>query len=513
MRSWPTTAWGVVCALLVAAGPALADRNPHNGLRWNGPGTCVTCHWDEARDMHASAHYQWQGEAPYSASIFNPPLQGKLKTAFNSYCINITGNWGGCGSCHIGRGAMPSATPSTAEFERIDCLMCHQEKYKRVKVNGVFVPDTANMTITMDEAVRTVHEPTRTTCLQCHARGGGGDNYKRGDLALAHATTRDRAFDVHMSSTGADLACQQCHLTSRHRIAGRGSDLRETDLDVQMTCSNASCHRGMAGAESHSNATLGRHVARVACQTCHVGRVSARNASDTSATEATEVHRDWADPHVTASGAIHPRPTLVNDITPIYRFWNGSSTNYSLGEPAFLDPATLAYPTSRPVGAIDDQSPVARLFPFKYKTASQPFATLRSILIPLDTSVYFASGNLAAATAKGLSNVGYAATDPWQMVKTDTLQLLTHEIAPKGSALRCEDCHGAGARQMSLPALGYTLKGPSSTVCAQCHRAKASPGWKDVHNKHVADKKIDCSMCHAFTRPERGLVARIVRGD
>ena len=332
-------------------------------------------------------------------------------------------------------------------------------------------------------------------------------------MALAHATTADRAFDVHMATTGANLACQRCHVTSRHRIAGRGSDLRETDLDVQMNCSNASCHPAMSGTQSHSNTTLGKHVARVACQTCHVGRVSARNAADTAATEATEMHRDWADPHVTASGALHPRPTLVNNIKPIYRFWNGYSTNYSLGEPAFIDSATGAYPTSRPVGTIDDQSPVARLFPFKYKTASQPFATLRSILIPVDTSVYFASGNLAAATAKGLANIGYAPTDPWQMVTTDTMQVLTHEIAPKGSALRCEDCHGPRAQQMSLRSLGYTLKGAPSVVCAQCHSAKSSPGWQDVHNKHVTDKRIDCSMCHAFTRPERGLIARIVRGD
>ncbi len=167
-------------------------------------------------------------------------IQGKLNTAVNSYCVNILGNWNVCGNCHAGLGAKPEATATAAQLANIDCLVCHQKDYKRKKVNGVFVPDTANMTITMDQAVQTVHKPVRANCLQCHAKAGGGDNNKRGDIALAHANTTDRNFDVHMATTGANLTCQSCHTTQNHKIAGRGSDLRETDLDVAVTCTN--CH-------------------------------------------------------------------------------------------------------------------------------------------------------------------------------------------------------------------------------------------------------------------------------
>lgn len=41
------------------------------------------------------------------------------------------------------------------------------------------------------------------------------------------------SFDVHMASEaagGADLACTDCHITQDHRIAGRGIDLRQTDM-------------------------------------------------------------------------------------------------------------------------------------------------------------------------------------------------------------------------------------------------------------------------------------------
>jgi len=493
------------------AGSSMAGAGPHDGLRWNGPGTCVACHQHQAAAVHESAHYQWQGPAPYSVN--GPVLQGKFRSAFNSYCINITGNWGACGGCHVGLGALPEPSVTQSQLENIDCLICHQEQYKRRKVNGVFVPDTAAMTITMDVAVQTVHMPTRATCLQCHARGGGGDNYKRGDISLAHAATTDRTFDVHMATTGGDLTCQQCHTTENHRMAGRGSDLRQTDLDVQMTCSNGTCHPRMVGVASHGSSTIGRHVARVACQTCHVGRTSARNAFDTAASEATEMHRDWATPHVTPTGAIHPLPTLANNIRPLYRFWNRYSENYSLGDVAVVDPGTGFYPTSRPLGSIDDATPSSKLYPFKYKTADQPLDLLRSILVPLDTSVYFATGDLARAASQGMVNMGYDARDPWEMVTTDTLQLLTHEIAPKSRALRCEDCHGPRATQMDLPSLGYTLKAPAATVCTQCHDNERNPGWRDVHEKHVTDKKIECSMCHSFSRPERGLRVGVTRGD
>lgn len=495
----------LVTAFAVSAGSATAQ---HQGLKWNGPGTCLQCHTGQALDVHDSAHYQWEGASPYQFD--GPPDQGKMRTAVNSYCINILGNWGGCGNCHIGQGRPPvkTATPSRADFENIDCLICHQKNYRRRKdpATGLFVPDTAGMTITMDQAVQTLHAPTRDTCLQCHAKGGGGDAYKRGDLALAHGTTADRAYDVHMATSGANLSCQRCHTVSAHRIAGRGSDLRQTDLDVQMSCATSTCHTGKASlTRGHSSTTLSRHTARVACQTCHV-TTYARNAADTAATEATEMHRDWAQPHLTASGQIHPTPTLVNNVKPVYRFWNRHSDNYSLGEFAALDPASNTYPTSRPLGAIDDRDTTTKLFPFKYKTASQPMATSAQVLVPLDTAEYFRTGNLASSVARGLVGIGLPATDAWQMVTTDTFQLITHEIQPRSRALTCTKCHGSTATQMNLKALGYTLKAAPRVVCTQCHEEEDDQlSWQKVHDKHVTDKKYDCSFCHTFTRPERGL--------
>lgn len=165
-----------------------AGKNHASIKVWNGTATCLTCHLEEAEQVFSSSHYQWLGETPYMTN--GPDVQGKLDIGVNSYCINTTGNWNGCGACHVGLGLRPETIRTDIQLANIDCMICHQEKYKRKKINGVFVPDEANMSISMVQAAQTVHLPTRDTCLQCHAKGGGGDNFKRGDIALAHRLLR-----------------------------------------------------------------------------------------------------------------------------------------------------------------------------------------------------------------------------------------------------------------------------------------------------------------------------------
>lgn len=61
----------------------MSQANPHADLVYTGQAMCLQCHDAEARDIHASVHYQWQGHAQYI--INGPSVQGKLHTAFNSY--------------------------------------------------------------------------------------------------------------------------------------------------------------------------------------------------------------------------------------------------------------------------------------------------------------------------------------------------------------------------------------------------------------------------------------------
>jgi len=468
----------------------------HEGLTYTGSGMCVSCHNVEASDMFNSTHYQWQGEAPYMTD--GPLLQGKISGGVNTYCGNITGNWTGCSACHVGLGQQPDTSISQTQLENIDCLVCHQKEYKRKNVDGVMVPDTANMTISMDTAVQTVHVPERANCLACHAKAGGGDAVKRGDLALATANTSDSNYDVHMATTGANLSCQSCHTPENHHFPGKGSDLRPTDLDVQVECSN--CH----SSRPHDSSDINMHTAKVACQTCHIP-VYAKNASDTEATEATEISRSWQAGSEHLTPPLHPVLTKANDLTPEYRFWNRYSTNYLLGNIVEIDPATGAYPTSRPQGDVTD----GKLYPFKYKTSDYPLRTLSQELIPLDTSVFFATADADAAARAGLVNMGYSADDSYEWVTTDTFQLLNHQVSPEEQALRCASCHLNTARMDLQGELGYAPKKPQSTCATACHSSSKAAEWQfgdweeftAHHNKHINEKGATCIDCHNFDRP------------
>ncbi|QOX78520.1 chitobiase/beta-hexosaminidase C-terminal domain-containing protein [Trichlorobacter lovleyi] len=491
---------------------------PHAGLTYTGTTMCLQCHTKQATDLATSAHYKW--ETPYAAISNKPGVTGgKLNTAVNAYCINTLGNFNGCGGCHIGAGAKPGTVADATQ--NIDCLVCHQVAYKRVRnaTTGLFEPDTVKMTISMDQAVQTLHKPVKSNCLQCHAKGGGGDALKRGDLALINGTTTDRNYDVHMASTGANLTCQQCHTYTNHHVAGRGSDLRPTDSTVTVSCATSSCHSNKAALNAgHATTAINTHLKRVACQTCHIpsyGRKAADAVLDTVTgfgDQSTETDRTWVTPEWSvANNRWEPTVVRANNLKPVYAFFDGTSWVYDLHDVAVKDPATGNYKISRPNGGINTAN--TKLYPFKYKTSTQPMHTASGKLIALNTSVYFKTADVAGAIQSGMTNMGLNPGDAYSMVKADEYQMLNHTVAPKANALQCAACHGTTsvpATQMNLKSMGYALKAAQSVVCTQCHGNESLPSFTSLHSKHVTSEKIDCSMCHTFSRAaERGLTIGI----
>jgi hypothetical protein len=311
-----------------------------------------------------------------------------------------------------------------------------------------------------------------------------------------------------MSTSGANLACQQCHTFTNHRVAGRGSDIRPLDSTTIIACSTSTCHPTKANATGHTTVEVNRHTARVACQTCHIPTYG-KNASDTAATEATETSRDWRVSEWNATlSRYEPTPTKANNLKPVYEFFNGTSWGYNLGDPVSI--VNGVYRISEPVGAITDPTTATKLTPFKYKTAWQAVTTGQSVnkLIAISTSSYFATGVYDTAVKAGLTNMGLPSTTPYTTVQTDEFLMLNHQVPPSaGNVLACAACHTTSATQMKLlgtGGLGYDLKGPTTVVCAQCHTAKTPRGYERMHN-HVNLKGFDCSWCHTFSRPERGL--------
>ena len=417
IRHVPTRGGRIAAVLTLAAGmllgaagvtPSARADGEHAGItEYTGPEVCVACHETEARAAHGGVHYQQGGAFPNTVNVPDyfyaagerpaHPVEATVATGLNTYCGTHEGSPRfTCAGCHVGNGRFPKSVDDMAllaqpeqvrELANVDCLMCHQELYKRfpdwtddgygfttlelanleegedgelvyspgsvvlregyagipnvdrVTLDFQFLPagsDTlpgtvpiAPMTLTTLQAAQTVHATTRRSCLNCHAGAAGSDGAKRGDLSKALATGASPTLDFHMSPDGADQTCSDCHDAGGHRLRGRGLDLRPNDVLERFTCE--SCHGARPHAD-YSTADGSRrdtHATKVACQTCHIPRYA-------KAAVGTEVARDWQEPHPSATacagrGGWLPREDKGYDLVPSYAWFDGRSEVYYLG--------------------------------------------------------------------------------------------------------------------------------------------------------------------------------------
>ncbi len=146
--------------------------------------------------------------------------------------------------------------------------------------DGDGVPDRPWPTIAQDRspaAVLSIGSTSEKTCLRCHEHARTG--YKR-------ATLFAEGYDVHATAAsgpfaGAKNRCTVCHPASGHKfVRGHdvGGDLAAADYTpppvgtpadpadaTDVTC--AKCH---APAELRGQVHSSRHIAAIACETCHI---------------------------------------------------------------------------------------------------------------------------------------------------------------------------------------------------------------------------------------------------
>jgi hypothetical protein len=479
--------------------PPTPGGNPHSSItRYDGPQTCVACHPTEANDALHSEHMQWQGKW----------------NEVNTYCTAPRPADWACRTCHASTGHINNLTVND-----VDCLVCHSDTYQR-SLGPMNVPITVTdwqgtarnfkapqkdasgeytmvprfdlmpPGTTMVQLAQNVQKPTRATCLKCHAKAGGSDGAKRGDISSAD-TNPSLTSDVHMSPQGANMLCQTCHVPTDHKIPGRGIDLQVSEGGAGPTCAG-NCH----SSKPHDSAELDKHTDRVACQTCHIPTF----AKDVP----TEMSRDWTQPVWSAAGLNGQGAWLgtevhASNVKPQYTFWNGQSYVYNLPDPISANPDG-SYTMAKALGSINAAG--SKLYPIKVHTSVQPRHNATGAIVQYDVLWNFLTGKYQEAAANGVNFMGL--TGPSSFVTTRVEQLITHGVTTKQNAVQCSACHQTRT-QVNLPALGYTLKGSQAQVCTQCHEQKSNPGFNDVHNKHVTDKGYDCSWCHTFSRPERNL--------
>jgi hypothetical protein len=116
----------------------------------------------------------------------------------------------------------------------------------------------------------------------------------------------------------------------------------------------------------------------------------------------------------------------------------------------------------------------------------------------LKIGTFFQTGDLPTAVAQGVAAMTWP-DNGYVFAETERYMGVYHEVAPKEQALACSSCHG-GTR-MDFAALGYT---PLATrngrpLCSSCHGAKTA-SFTTIHQKHVIDKRLDCSNCHTFSK-------------
>ncbi len=430
----------------LAAGEGTVFENTHREhvTKYEGTKTCLACHEKEARAVHASIHYQWKAKASTLVNAGDKAI-GKINM-LNDFCTNPAISWiarvqnaegkviaRGCSACHAGLGAKPEPEPTAAQLENVDCLMCHFPAYRRDVVDTGGGKLAWAPAMTPDElllAAQNPQLPDSATCLRCHAGSGGGPNYKRGDLESA--ALKSRTFDVHL---GSSMTCLQCHKSKDHRFVGSGSQMAGTDAPSGERC--GTCHDGRT---AHRDATLAKHLARVACTACHVPTF----AKD----KPTDMHRDFSRSElVKGEGKYEPAITFQKNVKPVLAWWNGKAT-VQLPDA----PVTGAGPVRfwAPEGSRAD--PEAKLFAFKLHTANMPVDSATKRLIPVKVGILFKTGKTDAAIAEGAKAVGM---DPKQVewVKSERYMSVFHEVAPKEAAVKCAECHGGG--RVDWKALGY----------------------------------------------------------
>jgi len=440
---------------------------------YEGTKSCLMCHDDEGADMLDAAHFKWEGVV---ANI--PGLEGQVhgkNDLINNFCIAVPTNEGRCTQCHAGLGYKDKNFDFSDPLNN-DCLVCHDQSgtYKKgLKTGGM--PDPTVDLQTVAQSIRIGSKPTRKACLNCHAKAGGGDNVKHGDLSTAMITTT-REFDVHMGSDGANFVCVDCHAANHDPKSGEvnhgnaGMSLHSVNEGEMKVC--ADCHSDRLAIHDETPViemfTQGWHD-RLACQVCHIPAIAR--------VKPTKVEWYWSEAGKDVSPIpIDPEtgmPTYdkkkgefvwANNVRPTLRYSNGQWDRkvINVNDKYVEEPIQLGEPR----GSYYD--PTAMIYPFKLMIGNQPAdPNTKTVLVPHlfgkagGANPYWGKYDWDAALADGAAATGQNYSGTYTFADTTMLLSVNHEVAPADQALgagpvpeACTNCHTT--EYIDWPALGWT---------------------------------------------------------
>ncbi len=486
------------------------DENIHelyfSVILYEGTESCLMCHDDQGQAALDMGHFKWEGQSENIAGL-EGQVHGK-NDLINNFCIAVPTNEGRCTQCHAGYGYADKNFDFNNPLN-VDCLMCHDQSgtYKKA-------PTTAGMpdqSVDLNAVARSISlggKPTRKNCIGCHAKAGGGDNVKHGDLSTDLVATT-RGFDVHMGTDGANLVCVDCHATNHDPKSGEvnhgnaGMSLHSVNEGEMRQCTDCHGNRDAIHANSPAEDLLanGKHD-RLACQVCHIPAI-ARAVSTKTEWYWSEAGKN-VDP--IPVDPVSGRPTYDKkkgtfvwsyNVRPTLRYSNGKWNRMVIGVSDKYDeePISLAEPLG------DYSDPNAMIYPFKLMVGNQPADPITStVLVPHlfgkagGPNPYWGTYDWTAALADGAAYTGQEFSGTHIFAATEMLLSVNHEIAPAREALGslsnrgCLDCHHGD--HIDWPEIGWT-----GDPLRDGERANTAPSEKVACLKRISTKNSSTKLC------------------
>jgi len=461
------------------AGGAYEIQKLHAGYftenEYTGTNDCLACHGLIGADMLMRAHFTWDGIAT-NITGFETERHGK-NDLINNFCVAVPTNEGRCAQCHAGYGYDDKNFFASADMTDVDCLVCHDQTGTYAKA-----PTTAGLpadSVDLGAVARSVAEnggvPTINNCIDCHAKAGGGDNVKHGDIAMSLVDTT-REFDVHMGTDGANLDCVACHGVKKdasenvidHGIGGM--PYHSVDEGELKTCEG--CH-GDANSR-HAGTTVETIISShttLACQVCHIPTFARGTPTKTEWywEDAGDVARgveydpsfDYGDEGVPVYDPKKGSFVWESNVRPTLRYFDGKWNRFIINaNDTFTEtPVVLGEPTA------DYNTVGAKIYPFKKMIGNQPAdANNNTVLVPHlfgtkgGPNPYWGNWDWDLALQDGALYTNQIYSGEFQFVDTVMYLTVNHEVAPKEQAYgmdgQCVDCHGSG--QIDWTELGWT---------------------------------------------------------
>lgn len=439
------------------------DENIHDlyfsTILYEGTESCLMCHKKEGMAALEMGHFKWE-DSPNRVTGLESENVGK-NNLLNNFCIAVPTNEGRCTQCHAGIGY----ADKTFDFENpanVDCLVCHDQSgtYKK----GPKTAGAPDPTVDLNAVARSIalgSEPQRKNCINCHAKAGGGDNVKHGDISTdLVATTRE--YDVHMGTDGANMQCTACHGANHNPEDGSynhgnaGMSLHSVYEGEMKQCDD--CHGGQDTIHANTAANLlfedGWHK-KLVCQVCHIPAIARKKP--------TKMEWYWADAGQDKDVPIDPetgmptynkmKGTFVwkNNVRPVLRYSNGTWDRMVINKTDRYteEPIQMTVPHG------DYNDPNAMIYPFKMMIGNQPVDTVnKTVLVPHlfgmkgGPNPYWVKYDWDLALQDGSAYTGQPYSGTYGFASTEMLLSVNHEVAPAENALgygpmpdACMDCH------------------------------------------------------------------------